>query len=98
MTNTQKSNKLEIENSHEETFQGSLHLLLGRRGQLVNYQQMACEYLEAAARLDRRLEQLQRENRRPREPDLWVRIGTLMEIRDDLRVTAHVLQRRAARA
>lgn len=64
----------------------------------MNYQQMACEYLEAAARLDRRLEQLQRENRRHREPDLWVRIGTLMEIRDDLRVTAHVLQRRAARA
>lgn len=63
----------------------------------MNYQQMACEYLEAAARLDRRLEQLQRENRRHREPDLWVRIGTLMEIRDDLRVTAHVLQRRAAR-
>ena len=27
--------------------------------------------------------------------DLWVRIGTLMEIRDDLQVTAHVLQRRA---
>lgn len=64
----------------------------------MNYQQMAREYLEAAARLDRRLEQLQRENRRHREPDLWVRIGTLMEIRDDLRVTAHVLQRRAARA
>lgn len=64
----------------------------------MNYQQMACEYLEAVARLDRRLEQLQRENRRHREPDLWVRIGTLMEIRDDLRVTAHVLQRRAARA
>ena len=63
----------------------------------MNYQQMACEYLEAAARLDRRLEQLQRENRRHREPDLWVRIGTLMEIRDDLRVTAHVLQRRAER-
>lgn len=64
----------------------------------MNYQQMACEYLEEVARLDRRLEQLQRENRRHREPDLWVRIGTLMEIRDDLRVTAHVLQRRAARA
>ena len=64
----------------------------------MNYQQMAREYLEEAARLDRRLEQLQRENRRHREPDLWVRIGTLMEIRDDLRVTAHVLQRRAARA
>ena len=64
----------------------------------MNYQQMAREYLEEVARLDRRLEQLQRENRRHREPDLWVRIGTLMEIRDDLRVTAHVLQRRAARA
>ena len=64
----------------------------------MNYQQMVCEYLEEVARLDRRLEQLQRENRRHREPDLWVRIGTLMEIRDDLRVTAHVLQRRAARA
>ena len=64
----------------------------------MNYQQMACEYLEEVARLDRRLEQLRRENRRHRDSDLWVRIGTLMEIRDDLRVTAHVLQRRAARA
>ncbi len=34
----------------------------------MNYQQMACEYLEEVARLDRRLEQLQRENRRHREP------------------------------
>ena len=59
---------------------------------------MAREYLEAAARLDRRLEQLRRENRRHREPDLRVRIGILMEVRDDRRVTAHVLQRRAARA
>ena len=31
------------------------------------------------------------------ESDLWQRVGQLMEIRDDLRVTAHVLQRRAAR-
>ena len=48
------------------------------------------------ARIDRRLEQLRRENRAHREADLWVRMGALMEIRDDLQATAHVLQRRAA--
>ena len=64
----------------------------------MNYQQMAREYLEAAARLDRRLEQLRPGHRPHREPDLWVRIGTLLEIRDELPVTAHGLQRRAARA
>ena len=41
------------------------------------------------------LEQLRQANYAHREADLWVRIGTLMEIRDDLQVTAHVLQRRA---
>jgi len=57
---------------------------------------MASEYLEEVARIDRRLEQLRRENRAHREADLWVRMGALMEIRDDLQATAHVLQRRAA--
>ena len=63
----------------------------------MDYKRMASEYLEEVARIDRRLEQLRRENRAHREADLWVRMGALMEIRDDLRVTAHVLQRRAAR-
>ena len=62
----------------------------------MDYKRMASEYLEEVARIDRRLEQLRRENRAHRAADLWVRIGTLMEIRDDLQVTAHVLQRRAA--
>ena len=48
-------------------------------------------------RLDRRIAQLRRQSRTHREGDLWPRIGRLLEIRDDLRVTAHVLQRRAAR-
>ena len=49
-----------------------------------------------AARMNVQLEQLRRENRVHREADLWVRMGALMEIRDDLQATAHVLQRRAA--
>ena len=62
----------------------------------MDYKRMASEYLEEVARIDRRLEQLRRENRAHREADLWVRMGALMEIRDDLQATAHVLQRRAA--
>ena len=59
----------------------------------MDYKRMASEYLEEVARIDRRLEQLRRENRAHREADLWVRMGALMEIRDDLQATAHVLQR-----
>ena len=44
------------------------------------------------------LEQLRERNRSQRESDLWVRIGGLMEVRDDLRVMGHVLQRRAAKS
>lgn len=62
----------------------------------MDYKRMASEYLEEVARIDRRLEQLRRENRAHREADLWVRMGALMEIRDDLQATAHVLQRRTA--
>lgn len=62
----------------------------------MDYKRMASEYLEEVARIDRRLEQLRRENRAHREADLWVRMGALMEIRDDLQATAHVLQHRAA--
>lgn len=62
----------------------------------MDYKRMASEYLEEVARIDRRLEQLRRENRAHREADLWVRMGALMEIRDDLQAMAHVLQRRAA--
>ena len=62
----------------------------------MDYKRMASEYLEEVARIDRRLEQLRRENRAHREADLWVRMGALMEIRDALQATAHVLQRRAA--
>ena len=62
----------------------------------MDYKRMASEYLEEVARIDRRLEQLRRENRAHREADLWVRMGALMEIRDDLQAPAHVLQRRAA--
>lgn len=62
----------------------------------MDYKRMASEYLEEVARIDRRLEQLRRENRAHREADLWVRMGALMEIRDDLQATAHALQRRAA--
>ena len=62
----------------------------------MDYKRMASEYLEEVARIDRRLEQLRRENRAHREADLWVRMGALMEIRDDLQAKAHVLQRRAA--
>ena len=62
----------------------------------MDYKRMASEYLEEVARIDRRLEQLRRENRVHREADLWVRMGALMEIRDDLQATSHVLQRRAA--
>lgn len=58
----------------------------------MDYKRMASEYLEEVARIDRRLEQLRRENRAHREADLWVRMGALM----DLQATAHVLQRRAA--
>lgn len=61
----------------------------------MDYNRMAEEYLDAVARIDRRLEQLRKANHVHRDPDLWVRMGALMEIRDDLRVTAHVLQRRA---
>ena len=63
----------------------------------MNYDRMAQEYLEEEGRLNRRLDQLRKEARLRRESDLWQRVGQLMEIRDDLRVTAHVLQRRAAR-
>ena len=62
----------------------------------MDYKRMASEYLEEVARIDRRLEQLRRENRAHREADLWVRMGALMEIRADLLATAHGLQRRAA--
>ena len=62
----------------------------------MDYKRMASEYLEEVARIDRRLEQLRRENRAHREADLWVRMGALMEIRDDLQATAHVLQRAGA--
>lgn len=64
----------------------------------MEYELMAKAYLEEVARLDRRIAQLRRQSRTHREGDLWPRIGRLLEIRDDLRVTAHVLQRRAARA
>lgn len=60
----------------------------------MDYARMAGEYLEEVARIDRRLEELRQEGRRHRQVDLWERMGRLMEIRDDLRVTAHVLQRR----
>ena len=63
----------------------------------MEYELMAKAYLEEVARLDRRIAQLRRQSRTHREVDLWPRIGRLLEIRDDLRVTAHVLQRRAAR-
>ena len=63
----------------------------------MNYDRMAQEYLEEVGRLNRRLDQLREEARLRRESDLWQRVGQLMEIRDDLRVPAHVLQRRAAR-
>ena len=63
----------------------------------MEYELMAKAYLEEVARLDRRIAQLRRQSRTPREGDLWPRSGRLLEIRDDLRVTAHVLQRRAAR-
>ena len=63
----------------------------------MNYDRMAQEYLEEVGRLNRRLDQLRKEARLRRESDLWQRVGQLMEIRDDLHVTAHVLQRRAAR-
>ena len=62
----------------------------------MDYKRMASEYLEEVARIDRRLEQLRRENRAHREADLWVRLGALTAIRDDLQATAHVPQRRAA--
>ena len=62
----------------------------------MDYKRMASEYLEEVSHIDRRLEQLRRENRAHREADLWVRMGALMEIRDDLQATDHVLQRRAA--
>ena len=62
----------------------------------MDYKRMASEYLEEVARIDRRLEQLRRENRAHREADLWVRMSALMEIRDDLEATGHGLQRRAA--
>ena len=62
----------------------------------MEYELMAKAYLEEVARLDRRIAQLRRQSRTHREGDLWPRIGRLLEIRDDLRVTAHVLQRRAA--
>ena len=63
----------------------------------MEYELMAKAYLEEVARLDRRIAQLRRQSSTHREGDLWPRIGRLLEIRDDLRVTAHVLQRRAAR-
>lgn len=63
----------------------------------MDYGRMAQEYLEEVGRLNRRLDQLREEARLRRESDLWQRVGQLMEIRDDLCVTAHVLQRRAAR-
>ena len=63
----------------------------------MDYDRMAQEYLEEVGRLNRRLDQLRKEARLRRESDLWQRVGQLMEIRDDLRVTAHVLQRRAER-
>ena len=63
----------------------------------MEYELMAKAYLEEVARLDRRIAQLRRQSRTHRAGDLWPRIGRLLEIRDDLRVTAHVLQRRAAR-
>ena len=63
----------------------------------MDYGRMAQEYLEEVGRLNRRLDQLRKEARLRRESDLWQRVGQLMEIRDDLRVTAHVLQRRAVR-
>lgn len=61
----------------------------------MDYERMAREYLEEVARIDLRLEQLRQACRLHRETDLWERIGRLMEIRDDLRVIAHVLQRRS---
>ena len=63
----------------------------------MDYDRMAQEYLEEVGRLNRRLDQLRKEARLRRESDLWQRVGQLMEIRDDLRATPHVLQRRAAR-
>ena len=62
----------------------------------MDYQRMAGEYLAEVDRLTRRVEQLRRSPRFRHEPDLWNRVGHLLEVRDDLRVTAHVLQRRAA--
>lgn len=64
----------------------------------MDYATMAQGYLEEVARLDWRIAQLRQEGKTSREGDLWPRIGKLLEIRDDLRVTAHVLQRRAARS
>ena len=60
----------------------------------VDYLRIAGEYLEAVDRIDRRLAQLRRENRARRQADLWECMGHLMEVRDDLRATAHALQRR----
>lgn len=67
----------------------------GKERVLLEYERMAREYLEEVKRIVG-LEQLRQANDAHREADLWVRIGALMEIRDDLQVTAHVLQRRAA--
>lgn len=64
----------------------------------MDYERMAQEYLEEVERIDRRLEQLRQACCLHREADLWERMGKLMEIRDDLRVTAHVLQRRGLRS
>ena len=64
----------------------------------MDYGRMAGEYLEEAERIDQRLQQLRQLCREHREADLWIRIGGLMEVRDDLRVMGHLLQRRAAKS
>lgn len=97
LTNTHKSTKLDIEGPKEENIpSGSPEIPKGEgEDKPMDYERMAREYLTEAERIDRRLEELRRENRLHLQSDLWERIGRLMEIRDDLRVTGHVLQRRA---
>ncbi len=109
MTNIHTSNKIKIEHPKEEffsipsrsglrgSFSKGVRNLEWRKGEkIMDYETMARDYLAEVERIDRRIDLLRRQGRDHRQADLWERIGHLREIRDDLRVTAHVLQRRAA--
>ena len=97
LTNLQKSIKLRLEDPKEGIFLGGPSRKPNREGEdkRMDYERMAREDLTEAERIDRRLEELRNTERLHRQSDLWERIGRLMEIRDDLRVMGHVLQRRA---